>query len=142
MKSFITSAAFISKTMLFPSEIKSILLLENGLNELKQNLFLNETVFSEIKTCLNEALTNAIVHGNKENLAKFVKLDIDLIHQKCLIFKITDEGEGFKPEQIEDPTDSENLEKIGGRGVYIMRKLADFCIFNNHGNELTLYFKF
>ena len=142
MKSFVASDAFISKTMLFPSEIKSVLLLEIALNELNQNLILNETLFSKIKTCLNEALTNAIVHGNKENTAKFVKLDMVLIHQKCLIFKITDEGEGFKPEQIEDPTELENLEKTGGRGVFIMRKLADFCIFNILGNELTLYFKF
>lgn len=142
MENFIESKFIISKTVLFQSEIKSIELLEEFLEELNKRFFLNETVLSSIKTCLYEALTNAILHGNKDNVFKFVKLDFELIYQNCIVFKITDEGEGFNPEQLPDPTLSENLEKFGGRGVYIMRKLADFCIFNHIGNEVELYFKF
>lgn len=141
MKSFIQSANLISKRILFPSEIKSLAILTSFLNEIKEILSADKDVVSKITTCLNEALTNAIIHGNKENISKFITLDMVLIHQKCLIFKITDEGTGFKPEDISNPTETENLEKIGGRGVFIMRKLADFCIFNKLGNELTLYFK-
>jgi serine/threonine-protein kinase RsbW len=135
------SANFISKKILFPSEIKSLALLGALLNDLNNVLSDDENVFSNITICLNEAITNAIVHGNKENKANFVKLEMILIHQTNWIFKITDEGDGFNPAEISKPTETENLEKIGGRGVYIMKKLADFCIFNRLGNEVTLYFK-
>ena len=130
---------FISKEILFPSEIKRLAILETFLSEV---FSADENVFSNIITCLNEALSNAIIHGNKENISKFVRLDVASINQKLILFKITDEGEGFNPTKIPNPIETDNLEKIGGRGVYIMRKLADFCIFNNLGNEVTLYFKF
>jgi serine/threonine-protein kinase RsbW len=92
-------------------------------------------------TCLNEAITNAIYHGNKQSAEKKVFVNLEIINNKRLVFTIADEGEGFDFTNIPDPTDQRNLEKLTGRGVYIMKRLADQCIYNSKGNELELHFK-
>lgn len=125
-----------------PSTSESVAVLENFVDDLVEQMQIGEDVYANLMTCLNEAITNAIYHGNKQDPNKKVYVNLEVILNKRLVFTIADEGDGFDFTQIPDPTDLENLEKLTGRGVYIMKKLADQCIFNTKGNEVELHFKY
>jgi serine/threonine-protein kinase RsbW len=124
-----------------PSNQESIAVLENFVDDLVSNLHIGDDVYANLMTCLNEAITNAIFHGNKQNPDKKVYINLEVVNQKRLIFTVADEGAGFDFNDLPDPTEEANLEKLTGRGVYIMKKLADQCIFNTLGNEVELHFK-
>ncbi len=125
-----------------PSNSESVAVLENFVDDLVQKLEIGEDVYANLMTCLNEAVTNAIYHGNKQDPNKKVYVNLDVILNKRLVFTIADEGNGFEFNNIPDPTDVENLEKLTGRGVFIMKRLADQCIYNTRGNEVELHFRY
>ncbi|KHJ37143.1 anti-sigma F factor [Pedobacter glucosidilyticus] len=125
-----------------PSNENSVAVVENFVDDLVATLNIGDDVYANLMTCLNEAVTNAIFHGNKQNPNKLVYLNLEIINQKRLIFTIADQGEGFNFNNLPDPTAPENLENLSGRGVFIMKQLADQCIFNTKGNEVELHFKF
>lgn len=124
------------------SDGQSVAVLENFIDELVANLHIGDDVYANLMTCLNEAITNAIYHGNKQNSEKKIFVNLEVINNKRLVFAVADEGDGFDFSNIPDPTEPDNLEKLTGRGVYIMKKLADQCIFNSRGNEVELHFKY
>ena len=124
-----------------PSNSESVAVLENFVDDLVLKMQIGDDVYANLMTCLNEAITNAIYHGNKQSPDKMVYVNLEIINNKRLVFTIADEGEGFDFTNIPDPTDQSNLEKLTGRGVYIMKRLADQCIYNSKGNELELHFK-
>jgi len=128
-------------TLQLPSRIDSITIVENFIDELNTKYSFSDELYANVLTCLSEAVINAIVHGNRENLDKKVYINLEVIEDKRLIFTISDEGEGFDFNNIPDPTAPDNIEKLSGRGVFIIKKLADQCIFNSKGNELELHFK-
>lgn len=124
------------------SNNQSVAIMENFVDDLVTQLNIGDDVYANLMTCLNEAITNAIFHGNKQDLDKKVFVNLEVINNKRLVFTIADEGNGFDFTNIPDPTNLENLEKLTGRGVYIMKRLADQCIFNSKGNEVELHFKY
>jgi len=128
-------------TLQLESRIESITVVENFIDMLSEKYGFSDEVYANVLTCLSEAVINGIVHGNKEDAKKIVYLNLEVIDNKRLIFTITDEGEGFNFNDLPDPTAPENLENLNGRGVFIIKKLADQCIFNSKGNELELHFK-
>ena len=128
-------------TLQLPSRIDSITTLENFIDTLREKYNFSDEVYANVLTCLSEATVNAIIHGNKENLNKKVYINLEVIEEKRLIFTISDEGNGFNFNNLPDPTAPENLENLTGRGVFIIKRLADQCIFNSRGNELELHFK-
>ena len=128
-------------TLQLPSTLNSITTVENFIDTLRNKYSLNEETYANVLTCLSEAVNNAIVHGNKEDKNKKVYLNLEIIEGKRLIFTVADEGDGFDYNNLPDPTAPENLESYSGRGVFIIKKLADQCIFNTKGNELELHFK-
>jgi serine/threonine-protein kinase RsbW len=123
------------------SNSESVAVLENFVDDLAQKMQIGDDVYANLMTCLNEAITNAIYHGNKQSSNKKVFVNLEIINNKRLVFTIADEGDGFDFTSIPDPTEQSNLEKLTGRGVYIMKRLADQCIYNSKGNELELHFK-
>ena len=123
------------------SNSESVAVLENFVDDLVQRMQIGDDVYANLMTCLNEAITNAIYHGNKQSPNKKVFVNLEIINSKRLVFTIADEGDGFDFTSIPDPTEQSNLEKLTGRGVYIMKRLADQCIYNSKGNELELHFK-
>lgn len=123
------------------SNSESVAVLENFVDDLVQKMQIGDDVYANLMTCLNEAITNAIYHGNKQSPNKKVFVNLEIINSKRLVFTIADEGDGFDFTSIPDPTEQSNLEKLTGRGVYIMKRLADQCIYNSKGNELELHFK-
>ncbi len=128
-------------TLQLPSRIDSITIVENFIDELSAKYGFSDELYANVLTCLSEAVINAIVHGNRENLEKKVYINLEVIEDKRLIFTISDEGDGFDFNNLPDPTAPENIENLTGRGVFIIKKLADQCIFNSKGNELELHFK-
>lgn len=90
-----------------------------------------------LRVGLTEALANAVLYGNGEDPEKNIRLEVDLGEREISI-RVTDQGLGFDPEAIPDPTAPENLERATGRGVFLMRKLMDEVHFNETGNSVTL----
>jgi serine/threonine-protein kinase RsbW len=127
-------------TLQLPSKEESITQLELLIENLSDAYNVSEDTFANMMTCLNEALINAIKHGNKMDPAKKVIINAE-VNGKRIIWTVTDEGSGFDYVHLADPTAPENLESLTGRGVFIMKHLADQCIFNTSGNEVELHFK-
>jgi serine/threonine-protein kinase RsbW len=127
-------------TLQLPSKEESITQLELLIENLSDAYNVSEDTFANMMTCLNEALINAIKHGNKMDAAKKVIINAE-VDGKRIIWTVTDEGSGFDYVHLADPTAPENLESLTGRGVFIMKHLADQCIFNTSGNEVELHFK-
>jgi serine/threonine-protein kinase RsbW len=127
-------------TLQLPSKPESITQLELLIEQIADKHQVSEDTFANMMTCLNEIAINAIVHGNKldENKKVIVNADVD---PKRVIWTITDEGAGFDYDHLPDPTAEENLENLTGRGVFIVKQLADQCVFNTKGNEVELHFK-
>ena len=73
---------------------------------------------------VREAVINAIVHGNRRDADKRVVVKVDLDGSDFVV-KIRDEGEGFDPDSLPDPTAAENLLRPSGRGIFMMRQFAD-----------------
>jgi serine/threonine-protein kinase RsbW len=86
---------------------------------------------------LTEALSNAMMYGNGHDPMKRVRVEVSLAGGE-LKARITDQGTGFDPSSVPDPTSPENLLKAGGRGLFLMRQLLDEVSFNDRGNEVTL----
>jgi serine/threonine-protein kinase RsbW len=80
------------------------------------------------------------MHGNHADPEKRVEIEISCKERELKI-KITDEGSGFIPKKLPDPTVPENLESLNGRGVFLMSKLADKIKFSKKGNSVTMIFK-
>lgn len=127
-------------TLQLPSTEESITQLENLIEHIADKYQVSEDTFANMMTCLNEALINAIKHGNKMDADKKVIVNAE-VDPKRIVWTITDEGPGFDYNALPDPTAPENLENLTGRGVFIIKHLADQCIFNASGNEVELHFK-
>ena len=90
-----------------------------------------------VRLALEEALVNAIKHGNGMDPDKTVRIDCRINLQTVRI-EIEDEGDGFEPDLVPDPTDPDNLEKPCGRGLMLMRSFMSRIEFNDVGNRVTL----
>lgn len=127
-------------TLQLPSTEESITQLEALIENIADKYHVSEDTFANMMTCLNEALINAIKHGNKMDPAKKVIVNAE-VEPKRIIWTVADEGPGFDYNNLPDPTAAENLENLTGRGVFIIKHLADQCVFNGAGNEVELHFK-
>ncbi len=95
-----------------------------------------------VRLALTEALSNAIVHGNRQDPAKRVEIRAACAEEEHLIVSVTDEGEGFDPAQIPDPTLAENIFSSHGRGIFLMRKLMDDAEHRLGGRQVVLRKRF
>ena len=89
---------------------------------------------------LTEALSNAMLYGNSRDPSKRVLVEIAFLDE-CIQARVTDQGSGFDPATVPDPTTPENLTKPCGRGLFLMRKLLDEVSYNAQGNQVTLVLK-
>jgi len=105
---------------------------ERILRELKANDYNQDELFG-IHLAIEEAFINAVKHGNKLDPGKEIKIEYSIMPDKVEIF-ITDEGNGFNPEQVSDPRLDENLYKSSGRGILLMRSYMDVVQYNQSGN--------
>ncbi len=94
-------------------------------------------VLFNLRTALAEALTNAIVYGNRGDVAKVVRVQVEL-EPDAIRIRVSDDGEGFDPAVPPDPTRPENVAREDGRGLFVMRHLVDRVDFNDKGNSICL----
>lgn len=127
-------------TLQLPSRPASIIQLETLIENIADKYQVADDTFANMMTCLSEAVINAIVHGNQLDADKLVIVNAEIDNRR-IIWTVSDEGPGFSPDQLPDPTAPENLEALSGRGVFIIKQLADQCIYNDRGNEIELHFK-
>jgi len=116
------------------------MVIERAIDEITSMYKINHDYYGNIMVSVMEAVNNAIVHGNKLNPNKSVDIEI-FVEDDLLEVTVKDEGRGFNPKGIPDPTSPENIENVDGRGVFIMSKLADAIEYNEKGNIVKLTFK-
>lgn len=90
-----------------------------------------------VKLALEEAIVNAIKHGNGMDPSKSVYVNCQVSDVFCRII-IEDEGPGFDPQDVPDPTDDENLDKPSGRGLMLMKAFMTTVQYNERGNRVLL----
>jgi len=100
-------------------------------------LNLDDDILSNLSLSVSEALSNAMVHGNKLDPNKDVTVAINISVDK-LILTISDEGDGFDPAAVPDPTIPENIMRDSGRGIHIMRSFIDEVSYNFSGQGTVL----
>lgn len=86
---------------------------------------------------VTEAIANAILYGNEEDPTKEVRVEL-LLEDEGILVQVTDEGRGFDPAKVPDPTLPENVGKSAYRGIFLMRELMDDVRFSEEGNSVTL----
>jgi len=123
----------------FNSEISNLSLAENLVDLISYTNNISEELYGNILISITEAASNAIIHGNALDFNKKVEI-VYFIENSILQIVVTDEGNGFDYNNLPDPTSSENLEKIDGRGIFLIKNLADSVSFNQKGNEITIKF--
>jgi len=90
-----------------------------------------------IKLALEEALTNAVKHGNDNDASKQLVVRYSVDPERTVIM-VRDEGHGFAPTNVPDPTSDENLERPSGRGIMLMHAYMTRVHFNRAGNEVWM----
>jgi len=90
-----------------------------------------------LRVGLSEALANAMLYGNGSDPAKTVRIEVSC-STYVIVARVTDEGEGFDPSRVPDPTTPECITRPCGRGLFLMRTLLDEVHFNERGNSVTL----
>lgn len=117
----------------------NLITVEEFVNYFSVELGLDREKMNGLLLAVTEATTNAIIHGNKNNKLKMVRISV-FVDGSTLTIKIKDEGKGFDPSIVPDPTDAENLLKDSGRGLYLMRVYMDGLSYNQtpEGTETIL----
>ncbi len=124
-----------------PSLSENIRMIESFIDNAKEKFHLNDDIYGNIMIAVTEAVNNAIRHGNAGNSSKNVSLSLNLSEKDGLIkFRVEDEGHGFDYHNLPDPTAPENLEKPGGRGIFLMKHLSDEVHFTENGRVVELSF--
>lgn len=122
-----------------PSLIENIRVVESFIDNSKEKFHIEDDIYGNIMVAVTESVNNAIRHGNKFDKDKTVYLSL-LVEPDTLHFVIEDEGNGFNLEEIDDPTVPANLERPGGRGIFLMKHLSDEVKFTNNGRNVQLTF--
>lgn len=113
--------------------------VEKFVDEVAIDLSLTDAVYGNLLIATLEAANNAIVHGNKSIAEKEVNIVLTK-EESAIILRVEDQGSGFDYKSIPDPTAPENIEKINGRGVFLMQKLSDKIEFFENGRIVQLTF--
>ncbi|MEP2773607.1 MAG: ATP-binding protein [Fulvivirga sp.] len=122
-----------------PSLPENIRMIESFIDNAKEKFQLEDDIYGNIMIAVTEAVNNAIKHGNKNDKSKNVSLCL-MLEETQIRFEIRDVGNGFDYQNLPDPTAPENLEKPGGRGIFLMKNLSDEVSFKEEGKVVELNF--
>ncbi|GAB4128809.1 MAG: anti-sigma F factor [Raineya sp.] len=128
-----------SVSLQIPSLPENIRIVESFIDNVKEQYEINDDIYGNILIAITEAVNNAIVHGNQGNPKKNVELTMQLLDE-AIRFVVKDEGKGFNYQHVPDPIAPENLEKVGGRGIFLIKHLADEVHFKDEGREVEIIF--
>ena len=124
----------------FESTQNNLHLVEKFIEELCDYFNVNNDYFGNIIIALTEAVNNAIIHGNNADSNKKVKVSFQAKNGN-LSFTVKDEGRGFDFNNIPDPTDPSNENAEAGRGIFLIKTLADEVNFLENGSVVEINFK-
>ena len=122
-----------------PSDFSSLSKVESLIDEVCNRLKVNEDYYGNVLIAVTEAVNNAIQHGNQMK----AELTVDLFvgdKETDFCFSVKDQGEGFDYTDLPDPTSPDNIEKEDGRGIYLMKSLAEAVEFEDEGRNVNIYF--
>ncbi|MEY4521417.1 MAG: hypothetical protein RIT10_602 [Bacteroidota bacterium] len=121
------------------SDFSSINNVELFIDEMCLKLSVSDDLYGNVLIAVSEAVNNAIQHGNQ--FSKTLKVALNVCDSEQVFnFSISDKGKGFDITNLPDPTSPENVLKENGRGVFLMKNLADEVEFLNNGSLVNLYF--
>ncbi len=126
--------------LVIPSNRKNIHRVEDFFHSINDALRLPDEKLHAVLVAVTEAVNNGIIHGNKNDETKNVTVTCSKGNDIIKIF-VRDEGEGFKPGEIANPLSEENLMRVGGRGVFLMKAFMQSVEYNEKGNEVTMTIK-
>ena len=130
------NTSFMLELVSHPNSISEI---EPYISRVIENYHVGDELYGNMLISLTEAVNNAIIHGNDNDTSKTVVVQL-LQNEKQIAFHVRDEGNGFNPESLPDPTAPENLLKEGGRGIFLMQQLSDGVEFHDDGRTVALKF--
>lgn len=130
----------IDETLDLESSMESLSKVEKMIDSQSQMLNIDDEVYGKYMLSVVECVNNAIVHGNKMDPSKKVRIHY-LINNQQIVVTVSDEGDGFDPDSLPDPTAEENIERECGRGIFLIRNLSDEVRFDDNGRRVTMTFK-
>jgi len=130
----------ISQKMVLESNLESVHTVEKLISRVKEEYAISDENYNDIWIALNEAVSNAIKHGNKFDPSKKVRLTVETKEERYLCFTIKDEGDGFNPEAVPNPTNPDRIGEPNGRGVFLIHQLADRVTYSDNGTCVEIGF--
>ncbi|MDX9770121.1 MAG: ATP-binding protein [Tenuifilaceae bacterium] len=127
------------KSISIQSTLDNITHIEKLVDEISEQCKLSSDIYGKILIATIEAVNNSITHGNKYDISKTVDVAFQINDSSIHIY-VKDQGPGFNYHDIPDPTRPENIENVSGRGVFLMRNLADSIEFDDNGSKVELIF--
>lgn len=124
--------------MTLPSNPNIVSQIESYLKDISVQINIQEK-FPNILISLTEAVNNAVIHGNNCNVNKNIRI-IFTTQKTGIMIRVEDQGIGFEKSTICDPSCDENVEKLGGRGVFMMYKLSDKLAYYKNGSAVEMFF--
>lgn len=129
----------IVESITIASDFQEIQRVEALVDKVCNTIGVNEDFYGNVLIAVTEAVNNAIEHGNHKRSDLSVEVGVgDSEDEFC--FAVKDFGNGFNFDDLPDPTAPENILKENGRGIFLMRSLADEIVFENEGREVNIYF--
>lgn len=127
------------RELIIASELKELNNLRLFLNQIFTDTNLNREYFNRVLLGLSEAVSNSIIHGNKNDCSKKVFISFFYSENK-LVITVRDEGSGFCLDNVEDPTQPENRKKGNGRGIFLIQQIADEVYFFDGGKRIQILY--
>ena len=127
------------KELRFSADLSNLDKVEKFVHSILDFEEVDERLYGNIIIAVTEGVTNAVVHGNQNDSEKDVHVQYNST-DITIEFRIKDQGEGFNFNEIPDPTLPENVEKLDGRGVFLITSLADQTEFHDNGSLIEMQF--
>ena len=121
------------------SALEELYKVETYIDQLLQKELIPAEIYGNVMVATTEAILNAINHGNQNDPKKTLDFYAES-DDKILNIKVVDQGKGFDHSALPGPTNTENLENLSGRGIFIIHTLTDQVTFENHGSTIILEF--
>lgn len=126
-------------TLSIASDFEAVSQVEMLVDRVCNQLGVNEDFYGNVLIAVTEAVNNAIEHGNGKVVTTEVKVAVgDNPSEFC--FNVKDQGRGFDFDHLPDPTAPENILKENGRGIFLMKNLADEVVYEDAGTSVNIYF--